>query len=300
MSLASKATTLTDLPPELLELVCQQLDAVDLIALARTCKSLRALILDQDSLWRSLASTAYAAESCTPYRSFFQLYSKLYQLRWLEKGIWMGDSPQFGSLLMSRYNPANGSICLYRLLSVVSPPTRARMHFTENPLVEVRSREMEVRTVVYAKLNSTTPYDPDKGSWKYYRSSGAILAVLRVTAQDPQSKGTRLWPPLKIPATDRSCYETRYIPGKTVPSPSLFRFERLASFPRMGLEQAQIETFSRIGPELLTPTKECPWRGIWMSDEIMGPIFILIHQPTKYTLEAIQITGKFHGSLRLC
>lgn len=53
-----------------------------------------------------------------------------------------------------------------------------------------------------------------------------------------------------------------------------------------------VETFSALDKSLYTPSKEHPFRGVWVGDYTEnGCEIVLFHQPTPERLEGIKITG---------
>jgi hypothetical protein len=52
-----------------------------------------------------------------------------------------------------------------------------------------------------------------------------------------------------------------------------------------------IETFSRLDEELLTPTPEFTWRGIWITNFAYGDEFSLFIQDRPSRIEAVKLTG---------
>lgn len=292
---------LTELPLELLLLVFAQLDGRDLVALARSCRKFKAVVLDGDggsadaAVWRLAARTTYGVTECMPYPTFFSLYAGLYQFRYLSAGLWMGDAAQFGSLLLSRYDPQTGSLALFKLGSSVAVHG-ATQPFGENPLVTISEREMVITPIFYAEYNSGTEYITSKGIWKYSAPNRLAVGLLRVAPLDPKRlwPGMKVWPPFKVPAPDRTRnvslnnFDGHYIPSRQTASPNLFRFRLLPNFHLPN----PTETFAKIGEDLLTPTRAYPWRGIWMANYISGVEFILILQPSQSRLEAIKLTGR--------
>ena len=136
--------------------------------------------------------------------------------------------------------------------------------------------------------------------WTYPRNGGAIMGIMRVAALLPSrinrsmSGGHHLlllllWTGHEIQAPIILAGTLRL--DHTTPSSDLFRLKRFGSFGVL-TSPLVTETFSRISQELLTPTPEFPWRGIWLADySTHGPEFLLFHQPVKTRLEAIKLTG---------
>ncbi|CDO55394.1 conserved hypothetical protein [Geotrichum candidum] len=309
MSSLNPSTALLTFPVELVERVFGYLDGADLISLATTCTELKKIILDSDAVWKRLVKRDFGTKIYEPYTSAFELYSSLYAFRWLNSSIWFGDNVQFGSLLVSRYNPKTGTICLHKLLSILPPSTNGQRRrgernrpstFSDNPYVSLNNRHAKAKLFgPYVELGATTKYDKTSGMWTYPRNGGAIMGIMRVAALLPSriNRSMSVWPPFTITAVDRTRntstnhFSGHFTPGSTTPSSDLFRLKR---FPSFGVLTSPLvtETFSRISPELLTPTPEFPWRGIWLADySTHGPEFLLFHQPVKTRLEAIKLTG---------
>lgn len=72
-----------------------------------------------------------------------------------------------------------------------------------------------------------------------------------------------------------------------------FRLRKWVSFSAMAVAMGDtVETFSRLSPNLITPTENFPWRGLWLGDySAHGGEFLLFHQPSSERLEAIKLTG---------
>lgn len=313
ISSSGSQNTLVELPLEILEDILSLLDGRDLVQLATTCTAFNRIIFTEDIVWRRKAKSTFGVNSCFPYASFFRLFSSLYQFSWLEQAIWIGDNVQFGSLLLSKYNPQNGTICLYKLLGTV--PSSVTVHvlreeptfFSANPFVALSTRKLSVNPFgPYVELSGSTRYDKDSSMWKYPRSGGAIIGVMRATALKPEriSRSMSVWPPFNIPAADRTRntssnnFGGHYSPGKSLASPNLFRLRRFPSFSNIVSTSLEMETFSKLSSDLLTPTREFPWRGIWMADySSHGPEFLLFHQSSKSRLEAIKLTGMYYTDM---
>lgn len=306
MSSLKSSEALHTLPLELVERILCHLDGADLIMLATTCTELRKIILDSDAVWKILIARDFGTKTYKPYNSAFELYSSLSDFRWLNSSIWFGDNVQFGSLLVSRYNSVTGTMCLHRLLSILQTTTRGQRDrnsssiFSNNSYVSLNNRFPKAKLFgPYVELGNKTKYDKTSGMWTYPRNGGAIMGIMRVAALLPSriNRSMSVWPPFTLKATDRTRntstnhFSGHYVPGSTIPSSDLFRLKRFPSFEVL-TSPLVTETFSRISLELLTPTLEFPWRGIWLADySTHGPEFLLFHQPVKSRLEAIKLTG---------
>lgn len=110
-----------------------------------------------------------------------------------------------------------------------------------------------------------------------------------------------VWPPPTIPASHRVGAQAAGVlpissqrlevasPGNWAPSSrsqasdQTFRIRRWMEWARSGLGLKLGEetiTWSTINPYYYTPTKEKPWRGIWVGDyNLHGCEFLLMHQP---------------------
>lgn len=299
----STRTGFLTLPLELVEDIISYLDGPDLVAIALSCKEFHKVILQRDVIWQKLAYERLSVTSCEPYRSSYELYSKIYPFIWLHNSVWFGDIVQFGSLFISKYNPHTGQISFYKMLRVGM--TGAQNDDVQDPDMD-RMITHQIKLMKaslfgpYLELGPSSLYDRDTGMWTYRRTEGAIFGVSRVAALRPEriTRGMNVWPPFTISSKDRARnvsnneFTGHFVPGSTPPSPNLFRLKK---FPQYGSALASslvTETFWKIDPELLYPTQEYPWRGIWMADiGSHGVEFLLLLQPSKNRLEGVKLTG---------
>lgn len=126
-SVASNTPAIYKLPNEVLHQIVSQLDVKDIIALASTSKTLKALLLDDpDGVWKLLCRRdLHVADSVppSPYRSFWDLYvHAVTPFHWVKSSLWIGDSIPFGDVYLTKYDRQTGSLALFKLLCRDSDP----------------------------------------------------------------------------------------------------------------------------------------------------------------------------------
>lgn len=123
----------------------------------------------------------------------------------------------------------------------------------------------------------------------------SMLMLARPCLPEAITPQTAVWPPLKIPAVERtrnSSVEgfrgTGHRPGKLSDiSEHTFRIRKWMEFTshshgismRVGED---VNTYATLPAECYTPTKDKPWRGIWVGDyEGHGCEFLVVLQPDE-------------------
>ena len=219
--------------------------------------------------------------------------------------IWFGNEPATGKLLIARYDSRRGRIEAYRLVAeqdvgLISNWTydpnvsihhfepRVRLH-VENPPIRLDPQRQHAVKVIGGRkvLNPETRMDiPSTGQGIF-----AELLLARQIHPDREMMYEQLWPPGTIPATQRVA-GSPHVPqtGYDAPekmsevSEKAFRLRKWMQFTqsrqslhvRMGEE---VHNYSTLDPDLYTPTRTRPWRGIWVGDYSgHGPEFLLILQ----------------------
>ncbi|KAF4226493.1 hypothetical protein CNMCM8980_004696 [Aspergillus fumigatiaffinis] len=181
---------------------------------------------------------------------------------WLHGKIWIGDS-------------LNGQ------LLAMHPDSNAEM----TKAFALRAED---------KQPSPDPQSMFTGKMAFYCSSNVGLSPepVFVIKYGPNSNSRRIlsrltaeqsWPPETIPAQDRTYYNQNDVsPGPPAFSTELFRLKS---------EKPPV-TFAALDSALLTPDMQTPYKGVWIGCfPVTGYDFVLFHQPSKYQLEVVKLTG---------
>ncbi|GIC87631.1 uncharacterized protein Aud_004017 [Aspergillus udagawae] len=192
---------------------------------------------------------------------------KYYQ--WLDAKLWIGNEHPTGKLLVTQFHPEDGGAEGCYLLIKDRPIS-----------VKPYSRDAS-RAVVY-------------GGPEVTRSKEAAFQVSPNSSYDAavtRARMTLAWPPPTIPAGNR--IGIQWITGNPLPGSNCSGdFLRLET-------STKLNSFAAIEPQLYTPGKERPYRGIWAG---VFPFrtglypdhrweFLLFHQPKEKRLEVIKLTG---------
>ncbi|KAI5803753.1 hypothetical protein EDC01DRAFT_468552 [Geopyxis carbonaria] len=305
----SSRSFLCSLPTEILLLIAENIDGHDLARLSCTCRKL-SNVCASECLWAGKLERLSWLTTPAPYKSFKALYEATHYHLWLYGKLWHSDRPFTGSIAVAHYNAKTGNIDLCSLLANSrtsrNPPkiwtADGCTHlFPFNPVLEVWHDPL-------VSLSATSRPD-DLGEITYESLSHGITPVYtsisRARAVKPMP-GMSVWPPLTIPAADR----TRNVSNNSFrgsghkprdlaqASPSILRLRKWMQFARRGgiagMELANgVETFNALDPSLWTPTAAHPWRGLWVGDYFKhGAEIVLLHQSADGSrLEAIKLTG---------
>ncbi|KAK9481289.1 hypothetical protein V1514DRAFT_323463 [Lipomyces japonicus] len=308
-----QACKLAHLPNEIQLQIYFNLDGESLINLESTCKRIRYLIEQSDELWKPLClpllepSLPPGAElSANPYYLFKDMFKALREHTWFTPSVWHGDKELMGSFYVSRYNTENGAIeahefyCVRDLANL--PP---RIGWSRNPSILIQDfiPRLERSTLPILRLSAHACYDENNEIQQPPSPRGLITTFFRAAAILPERiyPSMSLWPPFLIPSKDRARNTStsgfrNHLKRMQDASPDVFRLRKWITFSNRGLLGISmgevVETISRLQDDLWKRNPEFPYRGIWVGDySSHGGEFILFHQPTKYRLEAIKLTG---------
>lgn len=206
----------------------------------------------------------------------------IYHHLWLHGRIWLGDRPDKGTLLISRYNSESGEIELSRLLASKPSPDA-------NPY-EVPPKVWSKGAILGLKSEALSNYQ------------AVPYSLSRITPIPPESQDSTmsLWPPPTIPAKDHTSRKLPQLKGPPkaghLLSNDLFKLKkqnRINLTESQGIVLSEVEVFSALDPKLYTPDLEHPLRGIWTkySGAHERYEFLLFQQPTRNRLEGIKLTG---------
>ncbi|TIA26750.1 hypothetical protein D6C81_00495 [Aureobasidium pullulans] len=220
---------LLSLPAELVQSVLQFLEPTCLADVALTCRFLRNHALS-DSLWQQHVNRQipHPLTSAAPLPSFRDLYITHHPYWFLCRNrIWFSDGEPNGKLLLARYDPRRGCIEAYAI--VAEPGIRKFEHWEHDEDVSVHTFNPKVQLDLNSpvlKLDPGNPrrahdygpqHDDDPGSHALPSLSREIMMdcsanpglytsfmLSRDLPEVAIGPGTRVWPPMHIPALSRT------------------------------------------------------------------------------------------------
>ncbi|KAK9450146.1 uncharacterized protein V1518DRAFT_413101 [Limtongia smithiae] len=305
------------LPSELKLLIFSLLDGESLLSLSATCRALREIVtgISSDDLWKSVCSHLVrpslpreAPMSPAPYVSYRALFNALRLFMWFTPGLWHGNREIHGTLYLSRYNPGTGHIEVYSLLGLFEHSAGHTFHrWSRNPAVlMLDTRPMIQRPASpILRFSSGSRYDRTSEITQKHHPRGLQTSFVHAAALSSDRvnyKQMKLWPPLTMPARDRTRNDSpTAFRGQLISpldaSPYLFRLRQEISFAGSSsgstIKMAErVETIARVPDDLLIPDEEHPYRGLWIADyDSHGGEFMFFHQPTANSLHAVKLTG---------
>jgi len=219
---------LLSLPAELVQNVLQFLEPTCLADVALTCRFLRNHALS-DALWQQHvnAQLPHLLTSAAPLPSFRDLYIAHHPYWFLcRHKIWFSDSEPNGKLLLARYDPRRGCIEAYAI--VAEPGIRQFEHWEHDEDVSIHTFNPKVQLDLNSpvlKLESGNPRTQARDSEQHddqdsqplpslsreimmnCSSSPGLYTSFMLARDLPEvamGPGTRVWPPMKIPALSRT------------------------------------------------------------------------------------------------
>ena len=289
-----RASTILELPNEIIHQILRHLEPLTLVRLGATCRSLQTHA-ENDLLWSKLVhgNVPVGQASPSPFKSWKELYSSFYPYWFLPRyKLWFADKIGLaGQLVIARYDHRFGAIEAYRLVAefehgqhtahpwewdpevlIHNFTPRVRL-FLDNPVIRLDRNSLSQRSCLQQEIPMQRRDDQGMHG---PRSALCLTVSIPPESQDPSMS---LWPPKTIPATNRVRND----------SPSLFRADghkpqqfaqicetafRVRKWTeyrgpasrepiRMGED---VLTFSSLPPESYTPTTEKPYQGIWVGD----------------------------------
>ncbi|KAL3421085.1 F-box domain-containing protein [Phlyctema vagabunda] len=302
---------LTSLPSELINHVLLFLSAMDLVKVSSTCRLLSTLARS-DLIWQHHVQENVpgvkikSTYPCATYRELYQSHDPHWFLT--KHKIWFSDLFLTGKLILVRYDPRRGCIEGYRLVAERSPPTftpwehddeviihsfdpHVRLHL-DQPVIQLDALSLE--SLMSSSLNARPEHRFSAEIPMRIKSPNtrSIFSNFLLTHPVDVRPNMQLWPPPNIPASQRvrnasqeSFVGLGHKPSKR--SEVSDKAFRVRQWMEMSVGQApglhrgeEVFTYGTLDAKLYTPTKEKPYRGIWMGDYSgHGVEFLLMNQP---------------------
>ena len=324
MAHTPRAISLLSLPNELLHHIVTYLPALTLVDLSTTCRRLRDETFT-DALWKLRVNSNLPSHtpliSPHPFPSFRALYAAFHPTWFLPKNkIWIADNAATGKLILARYNPDRAVIEAHALVaereahtfSLWSHHNEVIIHnFYPKVQLDLHSPVLclDPHTFTRGQDGDIASYSPHKPLQREASMSthtgpgsyGICSTCMLSRPLDPAliSPGTSVWPPLTIPANERTRNESvQQFNGSDHKPASLselstetfrirkwmqFGSSRVLAYGLLSLRMGEdVVTYGTLKEEAYTPTLEKPWQGIWVGDYAgHGCEFLLMTQPEK-------------------
>jgi hypothetical protein len=297
------------LPAELIQNILTFVPATSLASLAETCHLLHQHTLDerlwQAHLQQNLPGTKL--QKAYPAASFRDLYITHHPYLFLPKyKIWFSDSPHTGKLLIARYSHSRQTIEAYALAAERGEPKIEFWSWKPDVIIHTFKPRVQLdlnQTVLKispkcmptghkARIQEEIRMDIHSGS-----SMGGIVSRFshaRSLQPNAIGPGTEVWPPQTLPAMSRvrnasmeGFRGSGHRPSKLSDvSEHAFRLRTYMDYNTQlfGLRRTedQVHTYATLPPHCYTPTKQKPWRGIWVGDYSgHGCEFLVVLQPDE-------------------
>ncbi|KAL9602421.1 MAG: hypothetical protein Q9219_001845 [cf. Caloplaca sp. 3 TL-2023] len=280
------------LPTEIIHEILTFLPVLSLIALSRTCKTLRDHAFT-DALWfKFVKQNVPNQPDLKPYpaESWRHLYISLYPYWFLTRNkIWFSDKSHNGStmtghLVIMRYDARRQCIEGLRLVARHGKHSYESWTWmpeviihTFNPVIELFRDDPVVKIDPGCYGVHHSARDEIATSSAYPRGVKSMISLCHGLTPHLQTQAMSLWPPSIVPARERVRNESGHLfrgeghrPNKlSEASESAFRVRRWFDFGSgpIGVHIGEdVMTFSTIAEEYYTPTVEKPWQGIWVGD----------------------------------
>lgn len=308
------AAAITQLPPELLFQICTYLSPIDLTLVAKTCSCLYQAA-NEDRLWRQhVIDSIHMSAIDTRFNPIPKIQWLAHHPYWFipRHKIWFSDADHYGQLLIARYSRSRRVIEAYALVAERGTMGLDYWHHNRdviihkfNPNVRLHLDNPIVR-IAAASASNIFPSDArrfqreidmDNGDTRGPHSLYRTFSLARSLPKAAITEQTAVWPPFKIPSAERVRNKsidqyrgTGHRPSRLSEiSQTAFRTRRWIEFnspvrwagPQMRAGE-EVHTYATLDPALYTPTKEKPWRGIWVGDYSgHGCEFLVIMQPDE-------------------
>lgn len=305
--------SLLSLPAELIHQILTFLSPFELTDVAQTCRLLREHAND-DRLWQAHLQPNLPGVNLSKIvldKTFRSTYLSHHPYWFLPKHkIWFCDSAHHGKILIARYSPSRRVIEAYALVAQrMTPKFELWSHnadvviHTFDPLVQLNLDQPILR--ISAASSRNFPADNNRFQREIMmdthtgpEGAASLFSMFMLARPCPPAaitKQTMVWPPLKLPAIERTRNTsieafkgTGHRPSRLGEiSEASFRIRKWMEFtshanrisPRVGED---VNTYATLPEECYTPTKHKPWRGIWVGDYAgHGCEFLVVLQPDE-------------------
>lgn len=308
----SEKCYITDIPPELIDLILSFLGPLDLVFVSSTCRCLsRHAKLDrawqkhvQENIPGVVIKSPYP---CASYRELYIAHDPHWFLPKFK--VWFSDYYLTGKIILTRFDPRRGCIEGYRLVAERPPPTfdswesddevvihsfepKCRLHM-DQPVVQLDALSLESLMSSTSWTKSSHRFTAEIPMRLHERHHHGVFSNFLLTRSVQEYPNMQMWPPCTIPSRHRvrNASQEAFVGAGHKPqkrseiSHQAFRIRRwmeMQAGPNMpGLHLGEeVYTYSTLDPKLYTPTAEKPYRGIWVGDYSgHGCEFLLLHQP---------------------
>ncbi|SLM35517.1 Protein of unknown function DUF3506 [Lasallia pustulata] len=307
----TNASALLALPAEIIHQILTLLDPISLADLSQTCHLLHSHAED-GKLWYDIVQEHVPAQRllspglCKTWRDLYAAHHPYWFLT--RHKLWFSDKAytgiaMTGSLIVARFDPRRCCIEAYRLVaeqgdhtfeqwaldpSVIIHAFNPRLRlWLDDPVIKLNLRSAPLGKRLQKEILMPT------GNAQGIRS--LLFRSLRVAPAN-QNRSMLLWPPEIIPTPERvrnhspSLFRSDSQKPKTLAdaSDTTFRIRKWMEFGSfavsIGLRMGEdVMTFSTLPEDSYTPTKEKPWRGIWVGDYAgHGCEFLVVLQPDEH------------------
>jgi hypothetical protein len=313
MSVIKERPLIQTLPDELIQGVIKYLSPVDLTSLGATCRFFRKHYLDE-SPWKACLVDVLPGKDLSTlpsdkkYRHTFLSHQPYWFLT--KYKIWFGDTPHHGKVLIARYSAKRQVIEAYVLAAERGKPDLELWH--HNPDVIIHSFDPRPKldlSLCYVKIPASSSRNFPADDRRFQRellmdtqsgpegAADLYSSFMLTKACPPAAIGpqTEVWPPQKIPAIERTRNASvegfrgsGHRPSKLKEvSEGSFRIRKWVEFSHRGRDinmrvAEDVDTFGTLDPACYKPTKQKPWRGIWVGDYAgHGCEFLAVLQPDE-------------------
>ncbi|KAF2755109.1 hypothetical protein EJ05DRAFT_503420 [Pseudovirgaria hyperparasitica] len=298
---------LTTLPAELIDNVLSFLDSLDLVQTALVCRLLHSHVL-KDTIWIPLikanipGATNFDHESVASYRHALTVLHPFVFLT--RQKIWFSDSRYVGNLIICRYDTQTRAIVGNTLFADRGPKSfefwkwapdviihrfdpKVNLDLT-TPVIHIDAASLRARSSASPKLGQPVRMAQRQVEPRVHMQSSFMLAKPWPHVMSPSSQ---MWPPAILPANERCRTDslTNFSGSGHRPetlsqmSESTFRLHtsmQMSTFSGFPPVKDTVTAWATLPVEAYTPTKQKPWRGIWVGDYSgHGCEFLVVLQP---------------------
>ncbi|KAF2837087.1 hypothetical protein M501DRAFT_938699 [Patellaria atrata CBS 101060] len=302
------------LPDELIQHILSFLSPRTLARVSQTCRRLYTHTLDEQ-LWHPFVQPNTPGIKLPLFspapQTYREIYATLHPYWFLTRHkVWFSDRLPMGSILIARYDPRFGSIRAHNLVASKGPATMEFWAGQSNAIIHSFHPKVQLdlnRTVI--KLDKTMlpvgdgPLYSQEVWMDVHADAGSkgltsMLALAHTLPPARLAPTTSVWPPWIIPASARTGNQshnhfrsTGHRPQtRSDVSQTSFRLRKFLKFTNrivsfdLGDFGTHVDTYTTLDPKLYTPTRQKPWRGIWVGDYSgHGCEFLAVMQPEEST-----------------